>query len=73
MGRLKLSLNRFKSQIIPFPPLFEQQRIVAKLDELMEYCDELEASNKESQQQNEMLLQQVLREALEPEEKEVMG
>mgnify|MGYP006211884457 CR=1 FL=1 len=27
----------------------------------MQYCDELEASIKESQQQNEMLLQQVLR------------
>jgi type I restriction enzyme S subunit len=57
--------------LIPFPPLSEQQRIVAKLDELMAYCDELEASIKESQQQNEMLLQQVLREALEPKEKEV--
>ena len=50
----------------PLPPLSEQQRIVTKLDELMQYCDELEASIKESQQQNELLLQQVLREALEP-------
>ena len=57
--------------IIPIPPLLEQQRIVAKLDELMQYHDELEASIKESQQQNEFLLQQVLREALEPKEKEV--
>jgi type I restriction enzyme S subunit len=32
----------------------------------MRYCDELEASIKESQQHNELLLQQVLREALEP-------
>jgi len=56
---------------IPLPPLSEQQRIVAKLDELMQYCDELEMSIKESQQQNELLLQQVLREALEPKEKEV--
>lgn len=52
--------------IIPIPPLLEQQRIVAKLDELMQYCDELEASIKDSQQQNALLLQQVLREALEP-------
>jgi type I restriction enzyme S subunit len=56
---------------LPLPPLSEQQRIVAKLDELMAYCDELETSIKESQQQNELLLQQVLREALEPKEKEV--
>lgn len=61
-----LNLQQISSLIIPLPPLSEQQRIVAKLDELMRYCDELEASIKESQQQNELLLQQVLREALEP-------
>ena len=31
---------------IPLPPLAEQKRIVAKLDELMAYCDSLEASIK---------------------------
>jgi len=67
-GLPKYNLEQF---VIPLPPLSEQQRIVAKLDELMQYCDELEMSIKESQQQNELLLQQVLREALEPKEKEV--
>jgi type I restriction enzyme, S subunit len=52
--------------LIPLPPKFEQQQIVTKLDELMQYCDKLEESIKTSRQQNEMLLQQVLREALEP-------
>ncbi|HUX54046.1 MAG TPA: restriction endonuclease subunit S [Williamwhitmania sp.] len=52
--------------LMPLAPINEQQRIVAKLDELMKFCDELEESIKGSQQQNEMLLQQVLREALEP-------
>lgn len=61
-----LYLNQIKELSFPLPPLFEQLRIVAKLDELMAYCDELEKSIKESQQQNELLLQQVLREALEP-------
>ncbi|PIQ48702.1 MAG: hypothetical protein COW03_08785 [Cytophagales bacterium CG12_big_fil_rev_8_21_14_0_65_40_12] len=61
-----LSLTILNNINIPLPPLSEQQRIVAKLDELMQYCDELEVSIKESQQQNELLLQQVLREALEP-------
>lgn len=69
--RLFLTQKILKQLVFPLPPLSEQQRIVTKLDELMGYCDELEASIKESQQQNELLLQQVLREALEPKEKEV--
>lgn len=62
----KLSQGNLMLIKIPLPSLSEQQRIVAKLNELMQYCDDLEASIKGSQQQNEMLLQQVLREALEP-------
>lgn len=50
---------------IPLPPLEIQNRIVSKLEELMTYCDDLETSVKESQNYNEQLLQQVLREALE--------
>ena len=62
-GLPKYNLEQF---IIPIPSLSEQKRIVAKLDELMAYCDSLEESIKKSQAQNEMLLGQVLREALEP-------
>ncbi len=50
--------------LIPLPPFTEQNRIVEKLDELMQYCNDLEGSIKESETQNEKLLQQVLREAL---------
>lgn len=50
--------------LIPLPPFAEQNRIVQKLDELMQYCNELEASIKQSESQNSTLLQQVLREAL---------
>ena len=52
---------------VALPPLAEQNRIVQKLDELMQYCNELEASIKQSESQNEKLLQQVLREALRKE------
>ncbi len=62
-GLPKYNLEQF---VIPLPPFSEQKRIVAKLDELMQYCDQLEESIKNSQQQNMLLLQQVLREALEP-------
>jgi type I restriction enzyme, S subunit len=59
-----LGVNKIKSFIVPLPPLSEQKRIVNKINELIQYCDDLEASIKQSQQQNEKLLQQVLREAL---------
>jgi len=53
--------------LFPLPPLHEQEQIVAKLEELMVFCDGLEQSIKESQGYNEKLLQQVLREALQGE------
>lgn len=62
------NLGRIRSFLIPLPPLNEQTRIIQKLDELMQTCDALEASIKESAAQNEQLLQQVLREALRKEE-----
>lgn len=68
-----LSLKILNEIDFPLPPIAEQNRIVQKLDELMQYCNELEASIKQSESQNEKLLQQVLREALrkEPVEEEV--
>lgn len=54
---------------IPLPPLHEQEQIVAKLEELMTFCNGLEESIKESQIYNDMLLQQALKEALQPKEK----
>lgn len=61
---LNINIDIISNYVIALPPLFEQQLIVEKLNELMKYCDGLEASIKESQVQNEKLLQQVLREAL---------
>jgi type I restriction enzyme S subunit len=63
----KLNQANLNLMQIPLPPLHEQEQIVAKLEELMAYCDGLEQSIKESQGYNEMLLQEVLREALQGE------
>jgi type I restriction enzyme S subunit len=64
-GRANLSMGNVANFTIPLPPLHEQEQIVAKLEELMAFCDGLEQSIKESQRYNEQLLQQVLREALQ--------
>ena len=50
----------------PLPPLAEQRRIVAKVDELMDLCDRLEASLVRAQDARGRLLVALLREALEP-------
>ncbi|MFC7772479.1 restriction endonuclease subunit S [Flavobacterium sp. GCM10027622] len=64
-------MAKARNMIIPLPPLHEQEQIVAKLEELMAFCDGLEQNIKESQGYNEKLLQQVLREALQGNEVEV--
>jgi len=63
-GQDNISVTQANNMRVPLPPFSEQNRIVHKLGELMQYCNELEASIKKSESQNEKLLQQVLREAL---------
>lgn len=41
VGVQKMALSRLASALIPFPPLAEQHRIVAKVDELFTLCDQL--------------------------------
>jgi type I restriction enzyme S subunit len=54
-----LSVYRF-----PLPPIAEQHRIVAKVDELMAVCDQLEAQVTATQTDSRRLLETVLHEAL---------
>ena len=72
-GQANFNGTKLANIIVPLPSLSEQKRIVAKLDELMNYCDQLEESIIESQDQNKHLLQQILREALEPKTKIAKG
>jgi type I restriction enzyme S subunit len=48
----------------PLPPLAEQHRIVAKVDELMNLCDQLEAQLTATEADGRRLLEAVLRDAL---------
>jgi type I restriction enzyme S subunit len=62
-GQASINQGQITSLLIPLPPLPEQQRIVAKIEQLMAYCNELEQSITQSQKQAEQLLQAVLKEA----------
>ncbi len=67
-GLPKYNLEQF---IIPIPPLAEQQRIVSKLNQLMQFCDQLEQNINTTEEQTNLLLQTVLKEALEEKGKNV--
>jgi type I restriction enzyme S subunit len=48
-------LSGLRKIVIPLPPLAEQKRIVAKVDELMALCDRLEAQQQERETQHAAL------------------
>lgn len=59
-----LYINKIQSLCIPIPPLAEQKRIVAKVDQLVSLCDELEAKLMQSQINSEKLMDAALRQVL---------
>lgn len=66
-GQAYPAINDSDFAVLPFPlpPLAEQHRIVAKVDELMALCDQLEAQLTTTESDSRRLLEAVLRDALE--------
>lgn len=46
-NQVELTAHMAVNQVVPLPPLAEQHRIVAKVDELMTLCDQLETARAE--------------------------
>jgi len=65
VGNWGISASNLKEVMIPVPPLAEQARIIARLDELMAVFDRLEAQLTNAQAASRRLLEAVLHEALE--------
>jgi type I restriction enzyme S subunit len=64
MGQPNLNTPIIAGWFFPLPPLAEQHRIIAKVDELMALCDQLEAQLATSRTESRRLLGALLNEAL---------
>ncbi len=64
IGAKHVNVADMRNALIPLPPLAEQQRIVAKVDELMAVCSQLEAQLTTTQTESCRFLEAVLEEAL---------
>lgn len=58
--QVELSLSAVLQLVIPVPPLAEQHRIVAKVDELMAQCDQLEQQQTHSLEAHQTLVETLL-------------
>jgi type I restriction enzyme S subunit len=58
--------------LIPLPPLSEQKRIVKKLEEVMNLCEELKTTITDNQNYTDQLLQVALKDALQMKEVEAV-
>jgi type I restriction enzyme S subunit len=65
-GTCRIEGKDYENLLIPLPPLAEQHRIVAKVDELMGLCDRLETQLTTTQTTSRQLLESLLHKALNP-------
>lgn len=56
----QITQDNLKNTVIPLPPLQEQHRIVAKVDELMSLCDKLEQQETNHLKSHQLLVQTLL-------------
>jgi type I restriction enzyme S subunit len=64
MTLTRIGLGNFRRIPFPLPPLPEQHRIVAKVDELMALCDQIETQLTTTQSESRHLLEAILHETL---------
>jgi type I restriction enzyme S subunit len=62
-NREGLAKKNMELMLIPLPPLAEQHRVVAKVQQLQQQLSQLEAQVQQSRQYAQQLLQSVLKEA----------
>jgi type I restriction enzyme S subunit len=66
VGNWGISASNLKEVRIPLPPIAEQHRILARIDELLSLCDRMETQLTTTQTESRRLLEAVLHEALNP-------
>lgn len=71
VGQSNITVSSSRALPIPLPPLVEQRRILAKVDELMAVCDRLEASLANAATTRSRLLEALLADALAPVAREI--
>ena len=70
-GQANVNGTALKNMLVPVPPLAEQHRIAAKVDELMAHCDRLKASLATSDDTRRRTLDALLHDALAPASREM--
>lgn len=58
--RFRIATGNLKSLLVPVPPMNEQNRIVAKVGELMALCDQLEAHHNDAADAHQKLVSHLL-------------
>lgn len=60
VSMVHMTKEKMEKLVVPVPPLAEQHRIVAKIDELMALCDRLEAQQADAESAHAQLVQALL-------------